>query len=129
MIWWVYQVLDWRNDIYQLVDDKLLDIERKPFVGRMYSRPTLLSKIRSLDFERNGVLGKVFNSGDIYIGTADDNLIFDTVHEPDRVLREVFYRVYALRQKVTEAEIRTQQDSTARMMVAYYRQTNPGRRL
>jgi hypothetical protein len=129
VVWWIYQVLDWRNDIYQLADDKLLDIERKPFIGNVISRPILLSKIRSLDFDRAGVLGLLLNSGSIYIGTVDDNLTFEGVHEPDRILRELFYRVYILRQKANEAEIRNRQDTTARMVVAYHRRTESGRRL
>jgi hypothetical protein len=129
VIWWVYQVLDWRNDIYQLADDKLLDIERKPFIGQVISRPILLSKIRSLDFERAGLLGRLLNIGNILIGTVDDTLCFNDVHEPDRILREVFARVYALRQKSSEIEMRERQDSVARMVVAYHQRTTSGRRL
>jgi hypothetical protein len=122
-------VLDWRNDIYQLADDKLLDIERKPFVGQVSSKPILLSKIRSLDFERVGLLERLLNSGSIFIGTVDDNLVFNNVHEPDRILREIYARVYALRQKSSEAEMRDRQDAVARMVVAYHHRTAEGRRL
>jgi len=129
VVWWVYQVLDWRNDIYQLTDDKLLDIERKPFIGQVSSRPILLSKIRSLDFERVGLLGRLLNCGNILIGTVDDTLCFNDVHEPDRVLREIYARIYALRQKYSEIEMQDRQDSVARMVVAYHRRTTTGRRL
>jgi CRP-like cAMP-binding protein len=129
VFWWLYQVLDWRNDIYQLADDKLLDIERKPFVGQVSSKPILLSKIRSLDFERVGLLERLLNSGSIFIGTVDDNLVFNNVHEPDRILREIYARVYALRQKSSEAEMRDRQDAVARMVVAYHHRTAEGRRL
>ncbi len=129
IVWWIYQVLDWRNDVYQLADDKLLDIERKPFGGQVVSKPILLSKIRSLDFERVGFLGMLLNSGTIHIGTVDDKLAFDGVHEPDRIMREVFYRVYSLRVKANDAEVRDRQDTTARMVLAYHRRTMTGRRL
>ena len=123
VVWWIYQVLDWRNDIYQLADDKLLDIERKPFIGQVSSKPILLSKIRSLDFERVGVLERLLNSGSLYIGTVDDNLVFNNVHEPDRIMREIYARVYALRQKSSEAEMLDRQDAVARMVVAYHHRT------
>jgi hypothetical protein len=129
VIWWIYQVLDWRNDIYQLADDKLLDIERKPFFGQVYSKPTLLSKIRSLDFERAGLLNRLLNNGTLFIGTVDDKLVFNNVHEPDRIQREVYARVYALRQKSSETEMRDRQDAVARMVVAYHHRTAEGRRL
>lgn len=129
VLWWIYQVLDWRNDVYQLADDKLLDIERKPFGGELISRPYLLSKLRSLDFERSGFLGMVFNSGSLFIGTVDSQLEFTGVQEPDRVLREVFYRVYGLRRKAYEMELRDREDAVARMVVAYHRRTIGGRRL
>ena len=121
--------MDWRNDIYQLADDKLLDIERKPFIGQVSSKPILLSKIRSLDFERVGVLERLLNSGSLYIGTVDDNLVFNNVHEPDRIMREIYARVYALRQKSSEAEMFDRQDAVARMVVAYHHRTAQGRRL
>jgi TM2 domain-containing membrane protein YozV len=129
VVWWIYQVLDWRNDIYQLADDKLLDIERKPFIGQVISRPILLSKIRSLDFERIGFLGRLLNSGSLYIGTVDDNLVFNNVHEPDRIQREIYARVYALRQKSSETEMHDRQDAVARIVVAYHHRTAEGRRL
>ena len=31
--WWVYQYVDWANDIYQVTPDQILDIERTP-LGR-----------------------------------------------------------------------------------------------
>jgi CRP-like cAMP-binding protein len=123
VVWWIYQVLDWRNDIYQLADDKLLDIERKPFIGQVISKPILLSKIRGLDFERNGLLEKLLNSGRLFIDTVDDNLVFNNVHEPDRIQREIYARVYALRQKAGEAEMQERQDAVARMVVAYHHRT------
>ena len=129
VIWWIYQVLDWRNDIYQLADDKLLDIERRPFFGEVFSRPILLSKIRGLDFERYGLLNRLLNSGNIFIDTVDDHLVFNNVHEPDRIMREIYARIYALRQKSSEADMRDRQDVVARMMVAYHHRTAEGRRL
>jgi CRP-like cAMP-binding protein len=129
VIWWIYQVLDWRNDIYQLAEDKLLDIERKPFFGQVISRPILLSKIRSLDFERSGLLNRLLNNGSIYIGTVDEDLVFNNVHEPDRIQREIYARVYALRQKYSANEMLDRQDAMARMVVAYHHRTAEGRRL
>jgi hypothetical protein len=29
-IWWLYRYVDWRNDIYIVTLDSILDIERKP---------------------------------------------------------------------------------------------------
>jgi hypothetical protein len=129
VVWWIYQVLDWRNDIYQLAEDKLLDIERKPFFGQVISRPILLSKIRSLDFERPGMLDKLLNNGSIYIGTVDEDLVFNNVHEPDRIQRELYARVYALRQKASATEVQDRQEVIARMMVAYHQRSAEGRRL
>ena len=31
ILWWVYQYLDWRNDIFQVTPDQILDIDKKPF--------------------------------------------------------------------------------------------------
>ena len=129
VIWWIYQVLDWRNDIYQLADDKLLDIERKPFGGQVSSRPILLSKLRSLDFERSGLLERLLNSGRLFIGTVDDKLVFNNVHEPDRIQREIYAQVYAIRRRIAEAEMRQEQDEIAKMIVAYHHSTAEGRKL
>jgi CRP-like cAMP-binding protein len=127
--WWVYQVLDWRNDIYQLSEDKLLDIERKPFIGQVISQQYLLSKVRNLDFERAGFWQRLRNSGSIYIGTVDGDLVFHGVHEPDRIMREIYARIFALRQKNKDNEMRSQQESIARQIAAYDRRTASGRKL
>lgn len=129
VLWWIYQVLDWRNDIYQLAEDKLLDIERKPFIGQVISKPFLLSKIRSLDFDRVGFLERLRNSGCIFIGTVDDKLVFNGVHEPDRIMREIYARIYSIRQKSKATAMRNNQESAAKIVVAYHRRSTRGRKL
>jgi hypothetical protein len=46
-----YQYVDWRNDIFQLTPNQVIDLDRKPF-GRESRRAAPLENILSIEYER-----------------------------------------------------------------------------
>jgi hypothetical protein len=101
--WWVYQYVDWRNDIYQVTDKYVFDIERRP-LGTEVKKSAPLENILSLEHERVGFLGYVLNYGFVTINVGETQFIFRDVHEPARVQQDIFNRLYAQRRQKEQAE-------------------------
>jgi uncharacterized membrane protein YdbT with pleckstrin-like domain len=91
-LWLVYQYVDWRNDIFQLTDDQVVDIDRKPF-GKELRRTAPLENILSIEYERLGLFGILFNFGTVYITVGNTKLSFDHVYNPSEVQQDIFARM------------------------------------
>lgn len=96
-----YQVADYRNDMYVLTDDKIIDIEMKPFGLDYKRREGNLERVQSVDFKRLGLLSVIFNYGTVTIRTAaaDEGYDFIMVPNPKHVQEVVFQKLDALRQR------------------------------
>jgi len=56
LAWALYIFVDWRNDIYQILPDKIVDKNHKPFQAETVIQ-ALLKDINSMEIERSNVLG------------------------------------------------------------------------
>jgi hypothetical protein len=101
--WWVYQYVDWRNDIYQLTDKYVFDIERRP-LGTEVKKSGPLENILSMEHERKGFLGYILNYGFVTINVGGAQFVFRDVHDPARVQQDIFDRIHALRQQKEQEE-------------------------
>lgn len=88
----VYQYLDWRNDLFQLTPNQVIDIDRKPF-GRESRRTAPLQNILSIEYERRGILPMLFNFGTVYITVGNTQLTFNNVYQPSVVQQDIFTRM------------------------------------
>jgi hypothetical protein len=57
LVWWIYQYVDWSNDIDQVTPDQILDIDRKP-LGSEQRTAAQLENILATDYERHGKIGR-----------------------------------------------------------------------
>jgi hypothetical protein len=90
--WWLYRFVDWRNDMYQLTTDSIIDIYRKP-LGTEVRKAAPLENILSLSHERIGILGQLFNFGNVVASVGDKAFTFDGVSNPAQVQQEIFIRM------------------------------------
>lgn len=91
-LWFFYNFIDWRNDIYQLTEDQVIDIERKP-LGKENRRSAPLESILSIEFERKGIFAIIFNFGTVKITVGNTQLTFDNVFHPSDVQQDIFSRM------------------------------------
>ena len=117
--WFIYNYVDWRNDIYQLTDKNIFDIERKP-LGTEVRKAASLEKILSLEHERPGFLGYLLNVGNVIVNFGDAKLTFDGVYEPARIQQDIFTRMSQLRVKNQKAEIAREQDRILSLLEIYH---------
>jgi len=117
--WAVYQYVDWSNDTFQVTEDKIFDIDRKP-LGSVESRSAPLENIHSTTYERRGILAYIFNYGTVYmeIGTAD--FAFEDVLNPAAVQQDIDNRRMARINKEKRNEQQKEKDRMIDWMVAYH---------
>ena len=118
----VWQYEDWRNDIYILAEDRIIDIVRSPFGLRGTKRKEAsYSVVQNVDASTSGFIDSLFNIGKVTVRTAgaDNELVFDRVWDPRRVQHDVETRVNEYRAKQTERDNAKRRNEMADMLGLY----------
>ncbi len=118
LLWWIYQYWDWRNDIFQVTPDQILDIDKKPF-GTEERRAAPLDNILSTQYSRIGLAGYIFNFGTVYITVGGAQLAFEDVSDPASVQADIDRRRIASLNRKKEAEARRERERMADWLAAY----------
>jgi len=129
-IWIVYQYADWRNDIYRLTFDQIIDIDRKP-LGKIRRRSAPLENVLSIEYERLGFWGFLFNFGTVYISVGGTKLSFDYVYNPSEVQQDIFYRMGERLEQLHQFEIDGERERVSEWIASYHRriaESQQGRR-
>jgi len=108
----IYQYVDWRNDVFQLTPNRVVDLDRKPF-GRESRRAAPLENILSIEYERRGIIPMLFNFGTVYITVGNSQLTFNNVHQPSKVQQDIFSRMGKHTQEKEDRQILQERDRIA----------------
>jgi len=127
IFWWIYQLLDWRNDIFRVTGDQILDIDRKPF-GTEERRAAPLDNILGTRYERLGFLGYILNFGTVYIDVGSTQFAFENVLDPAAVQSDIDRRRLARISSKKDAERTTERNRMADWMAAYHQNVEDIRR-
>jgi hypothetical protein len=121
-LWWLYKFVDWRNDIYRVTPEKIIDSERKP-LGDEITKSAPLENIIGLDYERLGFLGVVLNFGNVIINIGTENkFIFYGIHNPARAQKDIFNYMFERRRKKLQTDTIQEQERVSNYIAAYHRQ-------
>jgi hypothetical protein len=122
IIWWIYQYLDWRNDIYVVTSDQILDIDKKPF-GTETRRSAPLENILSTEAERVGLPGYLMNFGTVYITIGGASLDFEGVQDPSGVQADIDRRREVRLAQKHELEAAAERERMSDWLIAYHENT------
>jgi hypothetical protein len=119
-LWIVYVYADWRNDIFMITLDQIIDLDRKP-LGKIRRRSAPLENVLSIEYERLGFWGFLFNFGTVYITVGNMRLSFDHVYNPSEVQEDIFYRMGERLEKVRQYEIDAERERVSEWIASYHR--------
>jgi CRP-like cAMP-binding protein len=119
IVWWIYQYVDWSNDIFQVTPDQILDVDRKPF-GTSERRAAPLENILSTEAKRIGLAGYLFNFGIVVITVGGTKLEFRDVLDPAAVQADIDRRRAARIAQKKEVEVSAERERMADWLVAYH---------
>ena len=86
--WWLYAYADWRNDIYIVTKERIIDRDKKPF-GKESFRSAPIQNIQSVGHEIPNIIGLLLNVGNIRINVGEEILTFNGVHNPALVHQDI----------------------------------------
>lgn len=118
--WWAYQYLDWSNDIFQVTQDQIFDIDRTP-LGTEKRKAAPLESILSTRADRVGLLGYIFNYGNVYISVGSQELIFENVYDPVAVQLDIDMRRLNYKARKQEAADRAERENMAEWLATYHK--------
>jgi CRP-like cAMP-binding protein/uncharacterized membrane protein YdbT with pleckstrin-like domain len=103
ILWFIYQYVDWRNDIYIVTDDEVIDVERNLaiypffFLHTESRRQASLANVQYVDLNIPHPLAMILNYGNVIVQTAgaEGTLDFLFVSNPRRVHDEILRRLGA----------------------------------
>jgi len=127
-LWMVYQYADWRNDVFMLTLDQVIDLDRKP-LGKIRRRSAPLENVLSIEYERLGFWGFLFNYGTVYISVGNTRLSFDHVYNPSAVQQDIFYRMGERLEKVRQFEVDSERERVSNWLASYHRKAEILRRM
>ena len=121
--WWAYE--DWRNDVYQLTDEMVIEIERLPLGLFASQRQAPLGQIQDVRFVMPNPIASILKFGTVIIETASESggFTFDFVHHPESVQEEIFLRIDQKVAQSQRAEQDRRDDELIRWIAAYHRVT------
>lgn len=117
----IYQWEDWRNDVYAVTDNQVIDTEALPFGLSSKSTTAPLDQVQDVRVEIPGALAFVLNYGNVKIETAGQSgqMIFYSIHDPRSAQEEIFRRLEAFRARRSERQSTIQSRSVIDALVAY----------
>jgi hypothetical protein len=125
--WFVYQVMDWSNDQFEVTNDQIIDIDRKPF-GTETRNVAPLDSILGTQYERKGILGNLFNFGTVHITAGGNKLAFEDVMDPATVQSDIDRRRMVRKVKQEEGKLAADRDRMAEWIATYHRAADEFRR-
>ena len=117
--WWIYQYIDWTNDIFRVTGDKIFDIDKKPF-GSEQSRTAPIENILGTRYERVGFLGYILNFGTVYIDVGSAQFAFEDVLDPATIQSDIDRRRMTQMMAKKNAEVTDERNRLVDWMASYY---------
>lgn len=118
---WLYQVVDWHNDIFVLTPDSVIDIEKKPLT-REEKRVASLDNILSVEHTRKGFIALLLNFGTVVMNIGTEKFTFDMVYQPVQVQYAITDRILSRRRRKQEEEEARRREEMAEWFAMYHRQ-------
>lgn len=120
LAWFIYEAADWSNDIFEVTNEQIIDLDKRPF-GTESRNAAQLENILGTEYKRLGILGEIFNYGTVYITVGGSKLAFEDVMDPAAVQSDIDRRRMARSARKKEAEISAERERMAEWLATYHR--------
>lgn len=118
--WLVLNTVDWRNDVYILTHDRIIDQVRFPI---LYDQRTVarLDQVQNVRYQQ-GVVGRLLNFGDVTVETAGRTqaVVFLEVPKPAEIQSTIFRRIDQLNERLAMQEAARQREQISVWFTAYH---------
>jgi hypothetical protein len=120
--WWLYQYVDWANDIYQVTSDQIVDVYKKPLSSEL-RKVAPLENILSTEVKRKGISGVLLNYGDVIAEVGTAKFTFEGVFNPAEVQQDIVRAQEALLERNRQRDQQRRQDELLEWLTVYHQET------
>lgn len=120
--WWLYQYIDWANDIYQVTSDQIVDVYKKPLANEL-RKVAPLENILSTEVKRKGITGMLLNYGDVIAEVGTAKFTFEGVFNPAEVQQDIVRAQEALLERKRLRDQQRRQDELLDWLTVYHQET------
>ncbi len=118
-LWWLYRYEDWRNDIYRITRDRIIDRDKKPF-GKESFRSAPIKNIQSVGHQIPNTIGLILNVGDVHINVGEETFTFDGVHDPALVHQDISRHMEELAVATERERLKEEHERMATWLEIYH---------
>jgi membrane protein YdbS with pleckstrin-like domain len=120
-IWNLWNVLDWQNDLYILTADRIIDLDKAPFISED-RREARLQQIQDVHYVMPSFINRLLDFGDVEVETAGrvGGFTFHSVPHPRQVQAEIFARVDQARNAAGALESERQEGNLLSVLYRYH---------
>ncbi len=129
LIWIIWRIENWRNDLYQLDGRFIIDIDRTPFGFGESRKQAPLQNIQNVKAFTPGLIHTIFNYGYVEVETAgvDSNIMFEDIPFPGIVQSDIFQQIEEFKQRQRQAEEARRHKAFAVLLDVYKQEEEQGR--
>jgi uncharacterized membrane protein YdbT with pleckstrin-like domain len=120
-LWWLYNYVDWRNDIYRVTNDKIYDIDKKP-LGTEHRKEAPLDNVLSLEVELASFIRILLNYGNVIVDVSGSKFTFDDIFDPRHAQQDIFQRMEAYKRKKAEDQEGRERSRQAEWIEIYHQE-------
>jgi hypothetical protein len=119
LLWFIYDFVDWSNDRFEVTNEQIIDVYKKP-LSTQIRNASQLENILGTTYERVGILGEMFNYGDVFITVGGSKLVFEDVVDPATVQSDIDRRRMAQKARKEEKDRAAKREEMAGWLATYH---------
>jgi hypothetical protein len=119
LLWFIYDFVDWSNDRFEVNNEQIIDVYKKP-LSTESRNASQLENILGTEYERVGVLGQMFNYGDVFITIGGTKLTFEDVIDPATVQSDIDRRRMSQKARKEEKDRAAKREEMADWLAIYH---------
>ncbi|HEY69516.1 MAG TPA: cyclic nucleotide-binding domain-containing protein [Anaerolineae bacterium] len=123
VLYWLYEFVDWANDIYQITPTQIVDVHRKPLAREM-RKVAPLESILGTEVDRKGIIGLMLNYGDVISNIGTEQFLFEGVFDPVGVQQDIVRGMEAIMERKLEKQRREKRDEMVEWLGVYHQEYN-----
>lgn len=122
--WLLWVLADWKNDYYVVTREKVVDIEKIPFIYEN-RREASLGAIQDVSYVKPTFLAQRLNYGNVRLQTAAEGglFTFDELPDPRTVQAQLVRRIDEYRARRRESDAAAREAETLQWLARYHRAT------
>jgi hypothetical protein len=121
VLYWLYEYVDWANDIYQITPTQIVDVHRKPLAREM-RKVAPLESILGTEVDRKGIIGLLLNYGDVISNIGTEQFLFEGVFDPVGVQQDIVQGLEALMERKLDQQRREKRDEMVEWLGVYHQE-------